>query len=698
MYNDSAVHSIPAIVNVMSNGLMAAVSGAANNLIAVFSYPWPKTTTERGWNNAAFTSTLIIGMAFVLIPGGFGIQIVKDRQDKVRSQLRISGLPFSLYWLSSFSVEFVKFLIPAVLVIIVVFIVQVDSLMPGGAMMSFILTCITYMPANVLFAYIMSFMFDKWETAQAAQPMIFFMVGYIPYLPVSIIDMIGDGVTAGILHTVFCVIDPLYNIFGSIYYIDRVFRIAKFQGLENNIDFGDYFKFDNHIVICYLMSAIHIFVFVFLLRVADIKKTGGDIQDACFPGNKRPSSVIPGNNTDVIHKEDIDVAEERSRVQRLQEPGASQTPVAVCENLRKEFSKDSTACGCKKGGNLEDKVKVACRNVTFAVDAGEVFGLLGPNGAGKTTTLNMMTADVHPDKGKVTVGGYDVRSSLSEAFQAMGYCPQHDALWETITLREHLECYALIRGIPKDKVNDVLEFFIENLKLEEHAKKHSKKLSGGTKRKLSYCISMLGKPCIVLLDEPSTGMDPKSKRFLWDTISSSFENTGRGAILTTHYMEEADALCSRIAIMVNGKMECLGSSTHLKNKYGSGYLLEVKLSISNQSESLEDRLDRLHQYVIEKFPGATVIEQFSERVQYKVPKSSVTSLSRAFTVLEEGKASHDIEEYSFSQSTLEQVFLEFAKRQLEEGQTEKEVELGRQLSRALSVEGKHDKNTGSYRL
>lgn len=518
------------------------------------------------------------------------------------------------------------------------------------------------------------------------------------------IDLLSNATTAGIIHIVCCALDPAYCIFGAIYYIDKVYRMAKYRGMENEIEFGDYFKFDNYIVITYIMSLLHIFLFMFLLRVMDIRSTGGDLSDACCPGSKGRNSVIPNNNADVNHKEDIDVAEERTRVRRLQEGGASQTPVALCENLRKEFTKDTTCCGCcnkdacKKGATTEDKVKVACRNVTFAVDSGEVFGLLGPNGAGKTTCLNMMTADVHPDKGKVIVGGYDVRSSLSQAFEAMGYCPQHDALWEPITLQEHMECYALVRGIPKDEVKDVVAFFIENLKLQEHAKKHSKKLSGGTKRKLSYCISMLGKPSIVLLDEPSTGMDPQSKRFLWDTISSSFENTDRGSILTTHYMEEADALCSRIAIMVNGRLECLGASTHLKNKYGSGYLLEVKLTIKDQSTSLDDRLEGLHQYIISKFPGASMMEQFSERVQYKVPKSSVTSLSRAFTVLEEGKLSHDIEEYSFSQSTLEQVFLEFAKRQLEEGQTEREVEIGRQLSRALSVEGKHERDTGSYRL
>ena len=130
MYNDSAIHSIPAIVNVMSNGLMAAASGALDNIITVFNYPWPQTTQTRGWDNAAFTSTLLIGMAFAFIPGGFGIQIVRDRQDKVRSQLRVSGLPFSMYWLSSFIVEFLKFLIPAILVIIIIFIVQVRFWFP----------------------------------------------------------------------------------------------------------------------------------------------------------------------------------------------------------------------------------------------------------------------------------------------------------------------------------------------------------------------------------------------------------------------------------------------------------------------------------------------------------------------------------------------------------------------------------------
>ncbi|CAG2238617.1 ABCA5 [Mytilus edulis] len=178
---------------------------------------------------------------------------------------------------------------------------------------------------------------------------------------------------------------------------------------------------------------------------------------------------------------------------------------------------------------------------------------------------------------------------------------------------------------------------------------------------------MLGQPKVVLMDEPSTGMDPQSKRFLWDTISSSFSGTERGAILTTHYMEEADALCTRVAIMVNGKLECIGATQHLKNKYSSGYLLEVKLKIEDiTDEEQAHRLEELQNYVVSLFPNAVTLEKFGTYAQFKVPKEDVPSLANVFASLEEGKRHHGMEEYSFSQSTLEQVFIEFAKRQLDE--------------------------------
>ena len=156
---------------------------------------------------------------------------------------------------------------------------------------------------------------------------------------------------------------------------------------------------------------------------------------------------------------------------------------------------------------------------------------------------------------QVVVNGKNIRSNMLDIRDSLAYCPQDDPLFELITLEEHIKYYAAIKGVAPQNLDAVVHFYVSRLKLEEHRKKIPKNLSGGTKRKLSYIMSVLGSPRLVLMDEPSTGMDPQSKRFLWDTISSSFSKTDKGAILTTHYMEEADALCDRVGIMVNGQLQ-----------------------------------------------------------------------------------------------------------------------------------------------
>merc|ERR1719391_1481012 len=161
---------------------------------------------------------------------------------------------------------------------------------------------------------------------------------------------------------------------------------------------------------------------------------------------------------------------------------------------------------------------------------------------------------------------------------------------------------------------------------------------------------MLGDPRIVLLDEPSCGMDPQSKRFVWNTIQASFQS-GRGAVLTTHSMEEADALCSRVGIMVKGELRCLGTTQHLKNKYGAGYQLEVKWSGARMNSDWAG----LESVLLKIFPGAQVLESFSDRRTYSVEQEAVQSLASAFQQLEKCKSDFNIEDYSLSQTTLEQV-------------------------------------------
>lgn len=242
---------------------------------------------------------------------------------------------------------------------------------------------------------------------------------------------------------------------------------------------------------------------------------------------------------------------------------ANLPPVVLVQNLRKDYNSKSHCCvsGCctsscttsSSGPGDEQPPKVAVRSLTLAVEPGEVLGLLGHNGAGKTTTMKIMTGETAPSRGHIRIGGHNIQNDRRRAFSTLGYCPQHDALWKTITVREHLELYAAIRGVPRNKIASICSTYLRGLHIEEHAGRQTQHCSGGTRRKLSYAMAMVGAPRVVLLDEPSTGMDPKSKRFLWDTILASFQG-GRGAVLTTHSMEEADALCSRVGIMVKGEL------------------------------------------------------------------------------------------------------------------------------------------------
>uniref|UniRef100_A0A8C7V6D6 Cholesterol transporter ABCA5 n=1 Tax=Oncorhynchus mykiss TaxID=8022 RepID=A0A8C7V6D6_ONCMY len=292
---------------------------------------------------------------------------------------------------------------------------------------------------------------------------------------------------------------------------------------------------------------------------------------------------------------------------------------------------------------------------------GEVLGLLGPNGAGKSTIMHMLSGDTVPTAGQVLMGDYSTEfRPVDNPLEHIGYCPQVSPLWPRITLEEHLEIYAAIKGLRGQDVPGIITRVVNALELKGHLHKQAKNLSAGIKRKLCFALSMLGNPQIVLLDEPSTGMDPKSKQRMWRAIRAAFKNRQRGAILTTHYMEEAEAVCDRVAIMVSGQLRCIGSIQHLKGKYGRGYSLELKLR--EELTGLQ-QVALLHKEIRRIFPHAARQESFATLMVYKIPMEDVKSLAKSFSQLESAKQAFNFEEYNFSQSTLEQVFMEFAKEQ-----------------------------------
>jgi ATP-binding cassette, subfamily A (ABC1), member 3 len=218
---------------------------------------------------------------------------------------------------------------------------------------------------------------------------------------------------------------------------------------------------------------------------------------------------------------------------------------------------------------MVDKIKKfygptpAVRKVSFGLEYGECFALLGVSGAGKTTTFKCLTGEEVPSQGQVRIQGFDVSTSagFSQARNLIGYCPQFDAIFERLTVREHLEFYAAVKGILADYRERLIEKQLEDMDLKEFENVFAENLSGGNKRKLSVAMALIGNPPIVFLDEPSTGVDPKAKRFMWTIVSKiSTQRKKSSVIITTHSMEEAEALCTKMGIMVAGRFKCFGSS------------------------------------------------------------------------------------------------------------------------------------------
>lgn len=377
--------------------------------------------------------------------------------------------------------------------------------------------------------------------------------------------------------------------------------------------------------------------------------------------------------------EDDDVVKEQSNVAAVAADGVdvgavdrNEQPVVVINELHKRYvSRESSGSG-KRPGCLEvlgsygpcgrgNPGHVAVRSLSLQIPHGQCFGFLGVNGAGKTTTLSILTGDLELTTGDAWIAGRSVVDEMEQVQRNIGYCPQFDPLLELLTGRETIRMFALLKGVPRDSVDRLVEHYLQVVGLTRFSDRVAGSYSGGNKRKLSLAIALVGRPRVVMLDEPSTGMDPVARRQMWDIISA--QSRDRCFILTTHAMEEAEALCGRIGIMVNGVLCCLGSSQHLKMKYGANYEAEFKVQAADDLATQRAHVEQLQRFMIDTFPGAELEESHGTLLKYKMPKQSDITLSEAFGRIERAKAALHIADYSLTQATLEQIFVSFAKHQ-----------------------------------
>jgi ABC-type multidrug transport system ATPase subunit len=255
----------------------------------------------------------------------------------------------------------------------------------------------------------------------------------------------------------------------------------------------------------------------------------------------------------------------------------------------------------------------------------------------------------------VFVGGFPLSDPRTKTL--IGYCPQVDPLLEAMNSYETLWFFGRIRGIPKAVLRVRVQQLIDQVGLTKHAMRQCGTYSGGNKRKLSLAVAMIGEPKVLLLDEPSTGMDPEARRSMWEVIESVSAN--RSIVLVSHSMEECEALCTRMAIMVSGKIKCLGSTQHIKSKFGAEYQIEIRCSTPQHVTSVIALLK-------ESLSSVTVDEQHGGFVRMKTGGN--IDLAQTFDLIESSKQALGILNYSVSQATLEQIFIGLARDQEEEAQ------------------------------
>ncbi|ORY27423.1 P-loop containing nucleoside triphosphate hydrolase protein, partial [Neocallimastix californiae] len=295
--------------------------------------------------------------------------------------------------------------------------------------------------------------------------------------------------------------------------------------------------------------------------------------------------------------------------------------------------------------------KTVIEDVTFCVKENECFGLLGPNGAGKSTIFNIIISNLKLTTGEIYFNGIDHCKSNN----IIGYCSQTNVLWDELTVVDHIYLFLKLRGVQNDSLKDFTTYYVKLAQIEEHTNKKVKNISGGTKRKLAILLSIIAHPKQIILDEPTAGIDPGSRLIIWDLIKKVKKVGKSSLILTTHSMEEAQTLCDRITILINGRLVCIGSPEYLKMKYCSSYVLEVETRCHDQFHEClfgEDGMLSHSNYKLENV--------FNFRYKYTI--SINDTIGKIFKIMEVMKNKNFIMDYTLSQNTLEQVFIEFVKK------------------------------------
>ncbi|XP_036175418.1 ATP-binding cassette sub-family A member 12 isoform X2 [Myotis myotis] len=633
-YDPEGYHSLPAYLNSLNNFLLRlnmSKYDAARHAIIMYSHPYPGVQDQEQATMSSLIDVLValsILMGYSVTTASFVTYVVREHQTKAKQLQHISGIGVTCYWVTNFIYDMVFYLVPVAFSIGVIAIFKLPAFYNGSNLGAVSLLLLLFGYATFSWMYLLAGIFHETGMAFITYVCINLFFGINSIVSLSVVyflskEKLNDPTLELISETlkrIFLIFPQFCFGYGLIELSQQqsVLDFLKAYGVEYPSETFEMDKLGAMFVA--LVAQGTMFFFLRLLINEWLIK-----QFRLFFRKFNSSPVIETID------EDEDVRTERLRV----ENGAGEFDLVQLHRLTKSYQ-------------LIHKKIIAVNNISIGIPAGECFGLLGVNGAGKTTIFKMLTGDIIPSSGHILIRNktgslahVDSHSSL------VGYCPQEDALDDLVTVEEHLYFYARIHGIPEKDIKETVHKLLRRLHLVPYKDRATSRCSYGTKRKLSTALALIGKPSILLLDEPSSGMDPKSKRHLWKIISEEVQNKC-SVILTSH-------------------------------RFGRGFT--VKVHVKNTKASMEalTRFMQLH------FPKTYLKDQHLSMLEYHVPVTA-GGVANIFDLLETNKTALNITNFLVSQTTLEEVFINFAKDQKSYGNVDTSIQ-----GSTISVDSQDDR-------
>uniref|UniRef100_A0A6P4EVB2 ATP-binding cassette sub-family A member 3 n=1 Tax=Drosophila rhopaloa TaxID=1041015 RepID=A0A6P4EVB2_DRORH len=684
--NNKPLHTAPLTLNLLHNALaMKYLGKEASTYVTNDPLPYSDDTRSLRLNKAQRLGAEIainLSLCMAFITSFYAIPVIKERETRAKLLQFLSGVDVVAYWTSQLIWDYLIFIISALTSIFTIAAYQEYGYStPLNLSRYFYILLIFGFPAITL-SYALSGFFSNAATGFTRIAIFNTFAGTGMFMLVVALDFEAFQLkhVAAELAWYFRIF-PHFSLASAALHIHIGYNIRKGCSLPSITKLSEeercrtvaicckipeYFGWKSPGVLPEILYLVTVGLILLLLPILIDAKIFGWIGEALVKLCSRRKRSRGGSSL-----ENEDVVAERLIVREMINSERKDIPLLV-NNITKHY-----------------KDKLAVRGVSFHVSHAECFGLLGVNGAGKTSTFKMLTGDHKITSGEAYLDGENI--STHKIYGKIGYCPQFDALFDDLTGRQTLQIYCLLKGVQRRHIRTISWTLATSFGFEKHLDKRTKHYSGGNKRKLSTAIAVLGNPSVLYLDEPTSGMDPAARRQLWQVIGA-IRIAGKSIVLTSHSMDECEALCTRLAIMVDGLFKCIGSVQGLKIQYSKGLILKIKVKhkkkhfqrvVENSSSSsqnnyfaevhptnekknsllglenaLPDRVLKVNRFILREVPGAEFKEEYNGLITYYMPQT--TNLAKIFQLLESNMNKLNIEDYLIMQTRLEEIFLDFA--------------------------------------